>query len=83
MKPLTRFEKDTVYIAAELIETGKSDFSCSALMCGDVSCTLSARYSSFYDKKWGTFWLVNEPTESVKDHRVMLLLWFAHCAGEI
>lgn len=83
MKPLTRFEKDTVHIAAESIETGKAEFSCAALIYVDSSLILSDRYSSFYDKEWGTFWLGKENTESKKKHRVMLLLWFAHCAAEI
>ncbi len=87
---LTDSQKDILTRAAELIEIGETNYSCSAiaraareLAQSHLNTLLCEAYCEFYDKPFGEYWLgmsydtPNEERAELKKLRVLMLLTFA------
>lgn len=76
-RKLTREEKDRLLNAAELIATGRSRFSCDAVL-NSGSFSLLSKYESFYEKIDVCFWGVDSDVwpHEARNRRILMILLF-------
>lgn len=88
---MTKKDKQIIYNACELLEKGYFTHSCTAIIRSGGTFwdkrILKARYAEFYHKTCYKSWFDDHVTLRKKLRnrkiRILLLLFFAHCEGDL
>lgn len=82
---MTKFERNQIYKACELIETGRVQYSCLALTLTSNynSDGLVQHYEALYNIVSAKSWNWANDCRERKAERIMVLQWFAEVGSEL